>query len=40
MARFRCLIVHDYAKIDDAKVYTILKQRLGDFDAFALAVTA
>ncbi len=37
-ARFRNLIVHDYAKIDDAKVYEILKRRLGDFDAFALAV--
>lgn len=32
------LIVHDYAKIDDAKVYEILIRRLGDFDAFAEAV--
>ena len=38
MARFRNLIVHDYAKIDDAKVYEILIRRLGDFDAFAEAV--
>ncbi len=38
MARFRNLIVHDYAKIDDARVYGILKQRLGDFDAFARAI--
>ena len=38
MARFRNLIVHDYAKIDDAKVYEILKHRLGDFDAFAEAI--
>ena len=30
MARFRNLIVHDYARIDDAKVYAILKKRLGD----------
>ncbi|MGA9348269.1 MAG: HepT-like ribonuclease domain-containing protein [Anaerolineae bacterium] len=30
MARFRNLVVHDYAKIDDAKVYAILKNRLGD----------
>ncbi len=37
MARFRNLIVHDYARIDDAKVYSILKKRLGDFDAFAQA---
>ncbi|MEA3397845.1 MAG: DUF86 domain-containing protein [Chloroflexota bacterium] len=35
MARFRNLIVHDYARIDDARVYVILKKRLGDFDAFA-----
>ena len=40
MARFRNLIVHDYAKIDDAKVYEILKRRLGDFDAFAGAIVA
>jgi uncharacterized protein YutE (UPF0331/DUF86 family) len=38
MARFRNLIVHDYARIDDGKVYAILKGRLGDFDAFAEAV--
>lgn len=38
MARFRNLIVHDYARIDDARVYGILKKRLGDFDAFAEAV--
>jgi len=40
MARFRNLIVHDYARIDDAKVYEILKRRLGDFDAFAAAIVA
>jgi uncharacterized protein YutE (UPF0331/DUF86 family) len=38
MARFRNLIVHNYARIDDARVYAILKRRLGDFDAFAEAV--
>lgn len=38
MARFRNLIVHDYARLDDALVYSILKKRLGDFDAFAKAV--
>jgi len=38
MARFRNLVVHDYAKIDDAIVYGILLNRLGDFDAFADAV--
>lgn len=40
MARFRNLIVHDYARIDDARVYVILKKRLGDFDAFAEVVRA
>ena len=38
MARFRNLMVHDYAKVDDAKVYTILQKRLGDFDAYARAI--
>jgi len=40
MARFRNLIVHDYARIDDARVYGILKKRLADLDAFAEAVRA
>lgn len=40
MARFRNLIVHDYAKIDDTRVYGILVKRLGDFDAFAAAMRA
>jgi len=40
MARFRNLIVHDYARIDDARVYGILNKRLGDFDAFAEMVRA
>jgi uncharacterized protein YutE (UPF0331/DUF86 family) len=40
MARFRNLIVHDYARVDDAKVYGILKKRLGDFDAYARAIAA
>ena len=38
MARFRNLMVHDYAQIDNARVYGILKKRLGDFDAFARAI--
>jgi len=38
MARFRNLIVHDYARIDDQIVLDILRQRLGDFDAFAQAI--
>ncbi len=38
MARFRNLMVHDYAKVDDAKVYGILKKRLSDFDRYAGAI--
>ncbi len=38
MARFRNLLVHEYARIDDAQVYAILQQRLSDFDAFANSV--
>lgn len=38
MAKFRNLIVHDYARIDNSVVFGILKRRLGDFDAFARAI--
>lgn len=38
MAGFRNLMVHNYARIDDAKVYGILQKRLGDFDDFAEAI--
>ncbi|MCX7792125.1 MAG: DUF86 domain-containing protein [Chloroflexaceae bacterium] len=38
MARFRNLIVHDYAEIDNARVYGILKKHLDDFDAYAQAI--
>lgn len=38
MARFRNLIVHDYAEIDNARVYGILKKHLDDFDAYARAI--
>ncbi len=38
MARFRNIVVHNYAKLDDARVYGILKKRLGDFDAYARAI--
>jgi len=40
MASFRNLVVHDYARIDDAKVYAILKKRLGDFDEYAKVIAA
>ena len=38
MAKFRNLIVHDYARIDNAVVFGILKRRLGDLNAFAQAI--
>lgn len=38
MARFRNLIVHDYAEIDNARVYGILKKHLDDFDAYTRAI--
>jgi len=38
MARFRNLIVHDYARIDDRIVYAVLKERLTVFDSYAQAV--
>ncbi|MGC8781190.1 MAG: type VII toxin-antitoxin system HepT family RNase toxin [Anaerolineae bacterium] len=38
MARFQNLIVHDYARIDNAIVFGILKRRLDDLDAYARAI--
>jgi uncharacterized protein YutE (UPF0331/DUF86 family) len=38
MAGFRNLLVHDYARLDNARVYTSLSHQLGTFDRFALAV--
>ena len=40
MAGFRNIVVHDYAKIDDAAVYGALKKRLGDFEEFARSIVA
>ena len=40
MARFRNLLIHEYTKIDDARVYGILRLRLGDFDAYVKAISA
>lgn len=40
MVGFRNLIVHDYARIDDALVYAVLQDHLDDFAQFAAAVTA
>lgn len=38
MGRFRNVIVHDYARIDNAAVFGILKKHLGDFDLFAKGI--
>lgn len=38
MARFRNLLVHDYAKIDLEKVEDIVRNHLGDLEAFVEAV--
>ena len=40
VARFRNLIVHDYARMDDSVVFGALKGRLTDFDAYARAIVA
>ena len=38
MARFRNLLVHGYAIVDDARVVEILKTRLHDLDEFRQSV--
>ena len=40
MARFRNLLVHDYARIEPDKVLKILREHLGDLDAFKRNVLA
>jgi uncharacterized protein YutE (UPF0331/DUF86 family) len=39
-ARFRNLLVHGYATVDDRRVVEILKTRLGDLAAFTSAIAA
>jgi uncharacterized protein YutE (UPF0331/DUF86 family) len=34
MRGLRNILVHEYGRVDDRVVYEILKQRLGDFEAF------
>ncbi len=34
MARFRNLIVHLYWQVDDAKVYKVIKEDLGDLEEY------
>jgi uncharacterized protein YutE (UPF0331/DUF86 family) len=38
MARFRNLLVHGYAQVDDQRVIEILRTRLDDFDRFRAAI--
>ena len=38
MVKFRNLIVHDYARIDNQMIFSILKEQLGDLNAFAQAI--
>ncbi|MGQ9555370.1 MAG: type VII toxin-antitoxin system HepT family RNase toxin [Anaerolineae bacterium] len=38
MASFRNRLVHEYARLDDSRVHSILQTRLDDFDAFARAI--
>jgi uncharacterized protein YutE (UPF0331/DUF86 family) len=40
MASFRNMLVHRYEKIDDEVVFGIFKRHLGDFDLFAVLVSA
>lgn len=39
-ARFRNLLVHGYAQVDDERVVEILKTRLDDLDRFRVALAA
>lgn len=39
IAGFRNLLVHEYVKIDRSKVYSILKNRIPDLEAFAKSIT-
>lgn len=38
MKRFRNILVHRYVEIDDARVYELLRTRLGDFEEFKAQV--
>lgn len=40
MARFRNLLVHQYAEVDDPRVYEFLRKDVGDLDRFIAAVLA
>lgn len=38
MARFRNLLVHLYRKVEDAEVYRVIREDLGDFDRYLASV--
>lgn len=38
MVKFRNLLVHLYWKVDDAEIYRIIQENLGDFDRYLAAV--
>ncbi|HHY95018.1 MAG TPA: DUF86 domain-containing protein [Firmicutes bacterium] len=38
MAKFRNLLVHKYGKIDDARVYEIIRSDLGDLEEYIAKV--
>ena len=38
MARFRNLLVHLYARVDDVEVHRVLREDLGDFDRYLAAI--
>lgn len=38
MVKFRNLLVHLYWKVDDAEIYRIIQENLGDFDLYLNAV--
>lgn len=40
MAKFRNILVHDYARIDPDQILRILREHLQDLEAFRLAVVA
>jgi Ribonuclease HepT-like len=40
MARFRNLLVHQYAEVDDPRVFEFLRKDVGDVDRFIAAVLA
>lgn len=40
MARFRNLLVHEYVRLDNEVVYTVLTRQMADIEAFASAIAA